>query len=171
MFFLDALKSALYVSLKRPGASIFMSLIIFAYCVLETNLFHVMVIVLMKFVSKGNTDILATLISLIQVGLNSENYIKQIGIAILVIILASVLISFVFSGYFYIINNVIEKKKKFLGEFFTGVKKYYGRFFKTTILALFISTSEGSFWKECVVAPAPVVSKLPDPELVVVPSG
>ncbi|MEN8907390.1 MAG: hypothetical protein ABF289_15645 [Clostridiales bacterium] len=137
---MDALKGALYVSLKRPGATIFMSLLIFVYCYIETKIFHITMVVLMEFASNGKADVLGTVISLIQSSLESNNYTLKIISYAVGILVISIIIAFVFSGYFYIINNIIEKKKKFFGEFFEGVKKYYIKFLKTTLISIFAST-------------------------------
>lgn len=136
--FLESLKSAIYVAMKRPGAFLFISILTFILSNIETYLVLGLLSVPIEFIKKGQGDILASIMQFIQIVVDTEGFITKVLIYLIGLFFISVVVSFVLSGYLYLINNIVDKKEKVAGEFMTGVKMYFGRIFSATLRSIFV---------------------------------
>lgn len=137
---MDSLKSAVYVSLKRPVTFLAIGFIIFLYCLLETFLFYQPIELFFRF--KGN---LAETVVISIMGIKTQIFrlslstkLTYLFIGFIAIIVISIGVSIIISGYFYTLKNVVERKKAYAGEFLEGISKYFGKVFKAVLKSLIV---------------------------------
>jgi hypothetical protein len=130
------LAAACRVIVKRPFIIWFFGIIALVWSVID--FYNPVTPILLGFSDMGKGSGFAAIVSLLQ-------FILDPGIIITVLLFvlgfsaaAALLGGVLFSGYFFILNNTLDGKEKYKGEFIQGVKKYFSRLatiiFRTVIL-------------------------------------
>jgi hypothetical protein len=122
--------------LKRPFIIVFFSIFVLTYAIIDYCIPVLNLIVLMNTFISG--DIFQSLVSLIQWVLKLLITPNGIIFGMISVVVAAFLIAATLSGYFGIINNTLDKKAKYKGEFGELFKKYFIRILFTSIIFLTI---------------------------------
>lgn len=130
-------KGALNRVVSRPFIIVFSVLLSLLYCIVD--FLNPLVAVMFGVSAMGEGDLLGTVISLIQLALSPSLLLKA-GLWIVAgVVLAALIAGLLFSGYFYILKNTLEDAPRKRGEYFAGIKKYFGRVFRTSLAVLSLS--------------------------------
>lgn len=134
--YMRAFQSAVQIILKRPFVFLFFGILTFALCILDYFVSSVFI----SINAIGSGDIFESAVSIFQLVFNLVTdrgmIVKGALFFLGAVIVLSFVIAFAFSGCMNIINNTLDKKPKFSGEFVFGVKKYFGRIFIITLVVL-----------------------------------
>ncbi|MCX8129042.1 MAG: hypothetical protein N3I35_02955 [Clostridia bacterium] len=95
--------------------------------------------VFLKFSTISSGDIFGSIVFLLQFILKLVISTKGIVFIAVLLLAASLIIGLVFSGYFGMVNNVLEGRPKIKGEFSAGFRKYFGRVFLMSFILLLFS--------------------------------
>ncbi|MCX7710044.1 MAG: hypothetical protein N2484_09350 [Clostridia bacterium] len=126
--------------IKHPILLLITAIIMVFYCIFEYNL---LLPVLFSFSAIGVGNFFESAMSFIQLifsfmtspGLLSMTLVYLVAVLLVVSLFFGVL----FAGFFNMINNTLEKKPRFKGEFFLGLKKYSIRMFLINMRVLLFS--------------------------------
>ncbi len=130
-------KGALNRVVSRPFIIVFSVVLSLLYCIVD--FLNPLIAVIFGFSAMGEGDLLGTVISLIQLALSPALLMKA-GLWIIAgVVLAALVTGLLFSGYFYILKNTLENAPRKRGEYFEGIKKYFGRIFRTNLAVLSLS--------------------------------
>ncbi len=141
---MEAFSNAIRVLLKRPSVVCFIGFVVLIFAVLN---YHIPVFTIIHGLSTmGEGNMFESLISVLQfvMGYLSNPGIVMAGLAALISLLfiLSAILGFLFSGYFNIINNALDNKSKYRGEFATGVRKHFTKIswitFRVLLVAVFL---------------------------------
>lgn len=138
--------------LKRPFIIAYFALLALAFCTLE--LYFPVIDVIIKLGTFNSNDVLASIIYLLQLVLKLVLTPKGILFLLLLIIGGSLLAGLLFSGWFFLINNTLEHKKKIKAELMIGIKEYFGKIFLITGVSSLLGVI---FVIMCVVASVPAI--------------
>jgi hypothetical protein len=133
---MGALGYSIGAMLKRPFIIVFFSIFVLTYAIIDYCIPVLNLIVLMNTFISG--DIFQSLVSLIQLVLKLLITPNGIIFGMISVVVAAFLIAATLSGYFGIINNTLDKKAKYKGEFGELFKKYFIRILFTSIIFLTI---------------------------------
>ncbi|HHY23584.1 MAG TPA: hypothetical protein GX527_05010 [Clostridiaceae bacterium] len=135
---MEAIGNAIGVILKRPFILIFWGIVMLIFTLGSYVLPIFKTLYELSAISGSNS--LESIMSFIQI---LYSYLSDIKIVIAVIIIflillaaVSILTGALLSGYFYILNCTVNKKQKSKGDFFTGMKKYFGPIWIVTFIIL-----------------------------------
>jgi hypothetical protein len=136
---MGAIGNVIAAVFKRPFIIIFFSIFALIYS-LFGYLFPVLnfIVIANSFFSG---DLFQSLVLLIQWVLKIIVTFKGILIIVLALVLVSFLITIVLAGFFVIINNTLDKKSGYKGEFFDGFKKYFIKVWFATIICVAVSVA------------------------------
>lgn len=130
-------KGALNRVVSRPFIIVFSVVLSLLYCIVD--FINPLVAVIFGFSAMGEGDLLGTVISLIQLALSPALLLKA-GLWIVAgVVLVALVAGLLFSGYFYILKHTLEGAPRKRGEYFEGIKKYFGRVFRTNLAVLSLS--------------------------------
>ena len=126
--------NALAILFRRTFLLLFFGLLMLVVCFV--NYYNPIFTIISGLNSIGDSDIFSNIISFLQMLLNftAEPSMlpgEVLALAVLLVVL-SIAAGLLFSGYFYILNNTLDGKPKYRGEFLAGLKKY---FFKLTFIS------------------------------------
>lgn len=133
---MGALGYSIGAMLKRPFIIVFFSIFVLTYAIIDYCIPVLNIIVLMNTFISG--DIFLSLVSLIQWVLKLIITPKGVIFGMVLVVAAAFLIAIALSGYFGIINNTLDKKARYKGEFGELFKKYFVRILFTSIIFLVI---------------------------------
>jgi hypothetical protein len=122
--------------LKRPFVWIFMSLVMMVYCI--ANTYNPVIPILKGFSQLGGSSIIEGVIGILQLVLNKTLILKVLLAYGALTILLSLLAGLLLSGYLNVVNNALDGKQRFNGEFLIGIRKYFGRLFFITFRLMII---------------------------------
>lgn len=142
--------------LKRPFVLVYFGLIAFAYAVLD--MYFPVFEILFRLGTFNGSDIFSSVIYFLQLSLKLLMTPKGIMLFIGLLLGASILSGALFSGYFYMVGNTIERKQKAKKEIIGGLRRYFKRISVITFFVLLFSIV---FIVVCLIAsvPAFVVTK------------
>lgn len=126
----------LQIIFKRPFIIVFFGILALGYCAVDS--FNPTGI-LLKYGTLSSGDIFGSIVFLLQFLLKLIISPKGIAFIAAFLLAAAFIIGFVFSGYFYAVNNALEGRPKVKGEFAEGFKKHFGRIFAMSFLFLLLS--------------------------------
>lgn len=139
---MEAIGNAIGVILKRPFILIFWGILMLIVTIGGYILPIFKTLYELSAISGSNS--LESIMSFIQVlyGYLSDIKIVIAVILIFLVVLAaiSIITGALLSGYFYILNNAINKKQKSKVEFSTGLKKYFGPVWVVTFIILLVGS-------------------------------
>jgi len=122
---MNAFRNTLYVMLKRPALLALMGLVTFAVCILVY--FNPIFNLLVGMGAISGSSIFENIIYVIQFVSKPSILIKiLVGIFALSVVVA-ILMGLIFSGFFYMTNITLYRKKASARDFFTGVRRYFVR--------------------------------------------
>jgi hypothetical protein len=125
---MEAVGNAIGVIIKKPFILIYWGILTLIFTLVEYLLPVFRTIYELSTISGSN--FFESIISFIQVlyGFLSDTKVVIIGVIALLVILAaiSILAGVLLSGYFYKLNNAVNKKQGQKNEFLTGIKEYFG---------------------------------------------
>lgn len=111
---------------RRPVLLLVLAVIMFLYCILEYN---ILLPVIFSFFAIGTGNFLESAMSFIQLIFRVIISPEMLTFGLLflagALIAASMAAAALFAGLFNIVNNVLDKKPKFKGEFVFGLKKHF----------------------------------------------
>lgn len=133
---MGAFGNAVYAIFKRPFIVFCFGLFMAAFFVV-IYFFYPIILIGLSTVGTGN--IIESIIYFFQFLLASVLNVKVLTYALVFLAGVSIILGFVFSGYFYIIHNALDGRHKQRGEFMSGVRKYFFRMLTVTFRALLAS--------------------------------
>ncbi|NSW91609.1 MAG: hypothetical protein HPY74_13210 [Firmicutes bacterium] len=135
---METIGNAIGVILKRPFIIIYWGILMLIWTLAGYILPVFKTLYELSAISGSNS--LESIMSFIQVLYSylSDTKIVIVVIIILLVILAavSIIAGALLSGYFYILNNTVNKKQKLKGEFSTGIREYFGPTWVVTFIVL-----------------------------------
>ncbi|AUS97786.1 hypothetical protein CDQ84_13640 [Clostridium thermosuccinogenes] len=136
--------------LKRPFIIVYFSLVALAICTF--NLYFPVLDVIVNLGTFNSNDVLSSIVYLMQLVLKLILTPQGILALLAFIAVASLLISFLFSGWLYLINNTLDHKKKVKAELLIGIGKYFKRMFLISLVSVTLGVV---FIIICLVASVP----------------
>ncbi len=141
---MEAFGNAIKVLIKRPSVVCFIGFVVLIFTVINYQIPVFAIIHGLSTMGEGN--VFESLISVLQLvtGYFNKPGIVMAGLAGLLSLLfiLSAILGFLFSGYFNIINNALNDKNKYRGEFAAGVRKYFTKIawitFRVLLVAVFL---------------------------------
>lgn len=134
---MGALGNTIGAILKRPFIIIFFAIFSLGYSIVDYNVPVLNLIVLLNTFMDG--DLYQSLFTIIQWILKIIVTFKGILVITVAVIIISLLIAIVLSGYFSIINNTLDRKTKFKGEFGEGLRKYFIKIWIMSMIGMIIT--------------------------------
>lgn len=112
---------------RRPFIIVFFAIVTLAFCILDYFLSSLVIGV----TAFGAGDVFESAVSFLHLGFNLLTDWSLLARTLLIILGAvfglALVTGFAFSGCMNIVNNALDKKPKFQGEFFFGIRKYFAR--------------------------------------------
>lgn len=132
---MGAFKNAVFIMFRRPFIILFLSFIILVYCAIDyiNPVFNI----LLNYGGATGGNFFESFVSSLQIIFNPGLITAGLLILLGIIIFISIIAGLVFSGYMNIINNALDGKPKFNGEFSIGLKKYFFKVLMITFRTLF----------------------------------
>jgi hypothetical protein len=138
---MKVLGKAVQSIIRRPFILVYFGLIALIYSIIDSK--NPLTSVLMGFNRLGKGDFLEMIIYSIQIFLNimmnPQTALKALIGFVLLLLVASLIIGLIFSGYFNVVNNAVGKKEKRKGEYFQGIKRYFLRITFVSLRAVLMS--------------------------------
>lgn len=128
---MEAFRNAVFIMFRRPFIILFLSLITLVFCTIDyiNPVFNI----LLNLSGAMRGNFFDGFVSSLQIIFNKSFITTGLFIILGVFTFISILTALIFSGYFNVINNALDGKPKFSGEFLFGFKKY---FFKVMMITL-----------------------------------
>jgi hypothetical protein len=126
-FNMEVFQNTVRILFRRPFVIVFFAVVTLAFCILDYFLSSVVIGV----TAFGSGNIFESAVSFLHLGYNLVTdwsmLLKFILLALGAVLGLALVVGFAFSGCMNIINNALDKKPKFQGEFIFGVRKYFTR--------------------------------------------
>ena len=127
---MGAFKNAVFIMFRRPFIILFLSIIMLALCAIDY--INPFLKLLFNYSGIIGGNFFESFVSSLQIILTPSFIIAGLLIMIGLFLIISIAAGLLLSGYFNVINNSLDGKPKFKGEFAFGLKKY---FFKVTMIS------------------------------------
>lgn len=120
---MGAFKNAVFIMFRRPFIVLFISIITLALCAIDA--INPFLKILFNYSGIMGGSFFESFVSSLQIILTPSFILSGLLLAAGLFLIISIATGILFSGYFNVINNSLDGKPKFKGEFFYGLKKFF----------------------------------------------
>ena len=145
----NAFKNAVSAMCRHPFIVLYMALISFAVGII--NYYNPAMGVILSLSGFQTDNIFSSIIHIMQFILNPAILLKILIYAPVRIVLLSIIFALVFSGYFYVVNNLVNNSGKVKGAFIRGIKRHFFKTLYMFIVSLFLILLYAFFVSVCII--------------------